>query len=191
MEKRVVLCGIVLFGLILLWGINLPPYEEVFLDDTVEEQQEESENSDYEPHITVHLEKIVEYSFPRNGWIGMEVADVKYIDLMSEINANRDVLTASKGRHAGPSGQEVWYNLPMEGVINIMRESGYDEINYPYWIRDDGCKMLGDYIMVAANLDIRSRGNILETSLGIGLVCDKCEAAYGNDKTLIDIATNW
>ena len=99
-------------------------------------------------------------------------------------------LTKSKGVHQGPSGRETWYNLPMGGVIKIMRGQGFSEEEYPYWIRDDGCKMFGDYIMIAANLELRPRGTIVETSLGPGIVCDTGGFAK-KDTTGIDIATNW
>ena len=46
---------------------------------------------------------------------------------------------------------ETYYNLDMSWNIGVMRGMGFDEVNYPYWIRSDGCKMLGDYIMVAAD----------------------------------------
>lgn len=99
-------------------------------------------------------------------------------------------LTASLGVFRGPSGKETWYNLPMGGVIEIMRNLGYSEQDYPYWVREDGCKMFGDYIMVAASLDIRPKGTILQTSLGLAMVCDTGEFAK-TDQTQIDIATNW
>lgn len=99
-------------------------------------------------------------------------------------------LTRSKGVFDGPSGREKWYNLPMSGVVEIMRSKGYDEIYYPYWIREDGVKMLGDYVMIAANTELRPKGSILETSLGKGIVCDHCAEAM-TDYTLIDIAVDW
>lgn len=99
-------------------------------------------------------------------------------------------LTRSKGVFNGPSGREKWYNLPMSGVVEIMRSKGYDEIYYPYWIREDGVKMLGDYVMIAANTELRPKGSILETSLGKGIVCDHCAEAM-TDYTLIDIAVDW
>lgn len=99
-------------------------------------------------------------------------------------------LTASLGVFNGPSGREKWYNLPMEGVVKIMRGMGYDEMFYPYWVREDGVKMLGDYVMVAANIEVRPKGTVLETSLGRGLVCDACMEANG-EPTLIDIAVAW
>ena len=68
-----------------------------------------------------------------------------------------------------------------------MKDLGYD---YEYWIRDDGCKMYGPYIMVAANLSIRPKGTIVETSLGTGMVCDTGGFAYSNTYQL-DIATAW
>jgi hypothetical protein len=90
----------------------------------------------------------------------------------------------------GPSGKETYYNLEMGGVVSIMRGIGFDEASYPYWVRSDGCKMLGDYVMVAADLSIRPRGSTIATSLGTGLVCDTGSFIYDNP-TQLDIATNW
>ena len=100
---------------------------------------------------------------------------------------NGAVLTASAGRIQGPSGEETYYNLPMDGVISIMRSCGYD---YEYWVRDDGVKMYGDYVMCAANLDLRPRGSLIQTSLGMGIVCDTGGFAYSNP-TQLDIAVTW
>ena len=71
-----------------------------------------------------------------------------------------------------------------------MRELGYSEEEYPYWVRDDGCKMLGDYVMVAADLGIRPKGTILETSLGTAIVVDTGSFAR-YDSTMLDIAVSW
>lgn len=78
----------------------------------------------------------------------------------------------------------------MNGVISIMRNKGYSESKYPYWIRDDGVKMFGNYVMIAANLSLRPRGSIVKTSLGDGIVCDTGGFAK-NNPTQIDIAVNW
>ncbi len=99
-----------------------------------------------------------------------------------------EILTPSSGVAYGPSGFETYYNLDMTGVINIMSSYGYSQSDY--WVRDDGCKMLGNYIMVAASLDIRPRGTILECSLGPAIVCDTGHFAYNNPYQL-DIAVNW
>jgi len=99
-------------------------------------------------------------------------------------------LTAYAGVFNGPSGKETYYNLPMDGVIDMMRTKGYSEEEYPYWVREDGCKMFGPYIMVAAELSSRPKGTILETSLGTAIVVDTGDFAKSN-KTQIDIATNW
>ena len=99
-------------------------------------------------------------------------------------------LNPQKGTIEGPSGKETYYNLDMSGVISIMRNMGFSAKDYPYWVRDDGCKMLGNYIMVAANLDLRPRGSTIATSLGTGLVCDTGGFAYYN-QTQLDIATTW
>lgn len=100
---------------------------------------------------------------------------------------NGSVLSASKGVNYGPTGKETYYNLPMQGVVNIMRGMGYTG---EYWVRADGAKMLGDYVMVAANLSVYPRGTLVPTSLGMGIVCDTGGFAAGNPNQL-DIATAW
>lgn len=100
------------------------------------------------------------------------------------------VLTARNGTIQGPSGKETYYNLPMQGVVRIMRNMGFSESEYPYWVRDDGCKMLGNCVMVAANLNVHPRGSVVETSRGLGLVCDTGGFARNNPYQL-DLATAW
>ena len=100
---------------------------------------------------------------------------------------NGSVLSPSAGVNYGPSGKETYYNLDMSGVVSIMRGMGNND---SYWVRGDGCKMLGNYIMVAANLGVHPRGSLVETSLGTGIVCDTGGFAAGNANQL-DIATNW
>ena len=98
-----------------------------------------------------------------------------------------EVLNASNGTVNGPSGKETYYNLDMSGVVNIMRGIGNTD---EYWIREDGCKMLGDYIMCAADLDVRPRGSLVESSLGTCIVCDTGSFVY-SDSYQLDIAVNW
>lgn len=107
------------------------------------------------------------------------------------VNESESILTRSKGVNYNKNGnRETWYNLNMSGVVKIMRDRGFSEEEYPYWIREDGCKMLGDYIIVAANHDIYPRGTTVHTSLGEGLVCDTGSFIY-TYPTGIDIAVNW
>ena len=68
-----------------------------------------------------------------------------------------------------------------------MEALGYD---YKYWIREDGVKMYGNYVMCAADLSIRPKGTILQTSLGTGIVCDTGSFVNQN-RYQLDIATNW
>lgn len=101
-----------------------------------------------------------------------------------------DVLSKSKGAITGPSGKETYYNLNMTSIVNAMRRAGYTEEEYPYWVRDDGVKMLGSYVMVAANYEIRPKGTIIESSLGYAIVCDTGGFAKTNP-TQIDVAVTW
>lgn len=96
-------------------------------------------------------------------------------------------LTPSAGVFQGPSGKETYYNLPMQGVVSIAKSMG---IAGDYWVRGDGVKMYGDYVIVAANLNIRPRGSLVPTSLGMGIVLDTGGFASSNP-TQLDIATSW
>ena len=97
------------------------------------------------------------------------------------------VLTASNGVNYYGNQKETYYNLNMDGVISIAQSQG---IEGEYWVRDDGCKMYGDYIIVAANLDTHPRGSLVETSLGTGIVLDTGGFA-ASDPNQVDIATDW
>ena len=99
-------------------------------------------------------------------------------------------ITKELGGCMGPSGRETYYNLRMDNCVAYMRELGYSEEEYPYWIRDDGAKMLGLYIMCAANWKTRPRGTIIPTSLGDAIVVDTGEfvADWPNG---VDLAVDW
>lgn len=111
----------------------------------------------------------------------------KGIEFFEEHIYRGPVLSKGRGTIQGPSGKETYYNLNMSGVVSIMRGMGYD---YEYWVRDDGVKMFGNYVMVAANLNLRPRGSLVQTSLGMGIVCDTGGFAKRNP-TQLDIATTW
>jgi len=96
-------------------------------------------------------------------------------------------LTAYSGVFYGPSGLETYYNLDMSIVISNMRALGYSG---DYWVRDDGVKMFGSYVIVAADFCIHPRGSLVETSLGTGIVCDTGSFIYYNPYQL-DIAVSW
>ena len=96
-------------------------------------------------------------------------------------------LTKSAGVNNGPSGKETYYNLPMGGVVRAMQRRG---CNLKYWVRSDGVKMYGDYVMVAANIGLRPYGSIVPTSLGQGMVVDTGSFASSNPRQL-DIAVSW
>ena len=109
------------------------------------------------------------------------------VEAAVEPQTGTGVLNRTLGTVIGPSGKETFYNLDMSGVIAIMQSMGYYA---DYWVREDGVKMYGDYIMVAANLNIRPKGTLVQTSLGMGIVVDTGGFAATNPYQL-DIATTW
>ena len=128
----------------------------------------------------------IEYAGTIGGYIPVEnVTNIK--PELENKNYNGLILNRYNGTVSGPTGKETYYNLSMDKVIFFMKELGYD---YNYWVRSDGVKMYGDYIMIAANTYIYKKGTLLETSLGIGMVCDHCVASETN-KNQVDIAVTW
>ncbi|MDO4621745.1 MAG: hypothetical protein Q4B22_02215 [Eubacteriales bacterium] len=97
------------------------------------------------------------------------------------------VLDRQAGKIRGPECEETYYSLEMSGVVDIMRNMGNTD---DYWVRDDGVKMLGDYVMVAANLDEHPRGSLVQSSLGMAIVCDTGGFAVDHPDR-IDVAVNW
>lgn len=116
---------------------------------------------------------------------GTTVVEVQEIVPFDTNDPLPDHLTGSSGVFYGPSGKETYYNLPMGNCINFMRDLGYSVEQYPFWVREDGCKMLGYYVMIAANTYIYPKGTIIQTSMGKAIVVDRCAAGF------IDICVTW
>ena len=112
----------------------------------------------------------------------------EYKAIQGAFDYDGPVLTRSRGAlAAGPSGKETYYNLNMSGCISIMNGRGFNE---PYWVRSDGVKMYGYYVMCAAGLGIRPKGTIVESSNGLAIVVDTGGFASRNPRQL-DIAVTW
>ena len=94
-------------------------------------------------------------------------------------NGSGGVLTPSGGVNQFEGHTETYYNLDMSGVIANAHAMG---LQGNHWVRGDGVKMFGDYVIVAAQL---AKGTIVNTSLGTGIVLDYCPAGT------YDIAVTW
>ena len=99
-----------------------------------------------------------------------------------------DHLTKSGGVYYGPSGKETYYNLNMNGVVSNAQNMG---IEGEYWVREDGCKMYGEYIICAADLNTHPRGSLVESSLGTCIVLDTGGFATNGSGVALDIAVDW
>ncbi len=127
---------------------------------------------------------------------------------------DKDYLTAAAGSicYYGKDGRytkETWCDLDPSYLVTLMREKGYD---LDFWIREDGVYMYGDYVMVAADISGMDgsrqsaeyrKGDLVETSLGTGMVVDYCGMAvavgdgafkggrFGDIDVWYDIYTAW
>ena len=98
-------------------------------------------------------------------------------------------LTRRLGTVEGPSGKETYYNLSMTNICeNYLPPLG---ITGHYWVRSDGCKMWGNYIMLATDTYRWPKGSIYEVSLGMGIVVDHCASAQSYSGRWTDIAVAW
>lgn len=108
-------------------------------------------------------------------------------EVIEELYYSSGCLTPEGGVYWFGDQKETYYNLPMDVIVSIAESNG---IEGEYWIRDDGCKMLGDYIILACNRSVHPYGSIVETSLGYGISLDTGGFAESNPYQ-VDIAVNW
>lgn len=167
------------------------------LEKTIDEKNKQIANN----HIIIHYQKDIELTDNNINDIEESCLDFYYPESNIDENivyeedntkcddefSNNSVLTASSGVNYFGNQKETYYNLDMSGCIQIMKDMGNTD---EYWVREDGCKMLGDYIMIAANLNVYPRGSLVETSLGTGIVVDTGEFAE-SDPYQVDIAVTW
>lgn len=106
-----------------------------------------------------------------------------------DIETPYSVLNKRMGVNYFNGQKETYYNLRMTGVIRLLDDMGIP--HGEYWVRDDGAKMLGDYIMLATDTDRIPKGTIWETSLGTGMIVDHCSGSESYPGVWIDVAVNW
>lgn len=118
-----------------------------------------------------------------------------YMEELGDDGANADTNPVPTGDHITPQSgtfnfeghTETYYNLDMSVVVQVAQSRG---IAGEYHVREDGAKMIGDYIMVAACYDVHPYGSLVNTSLGMGIVVDTGGFVAWNPEG-IDIATTW
>ena len=153
-------------------------------EDDIRKEETEAQSKQEQEEIIV--EKTSE---AKEDW-EQALKDERRKDLANQTRSyywNGPVLSRSNGSVYGPSGKETYYNLNMSGCVSNMNRRGY---HYEVWVRNDGCKMFGDYIMCAANLGVHPFGSLVECSLGTCIVVDTGGFAAGNPNQL-DIAVTW
>lgn len=96
----------------------------------------------------------------------------------SGVNWFNDGLTVHK---------ETYYNLNMKRVVDNAHDKG---LMGEYWVREDGVKMFGTSVIVAANQNKYPYGSCVYTSKGRGIVLDTGTFAEENPEQY-DIAVEW
>ena len=109
--------------------------------------------------------------------------------LLTPATVKAESLTAKGGVNYFGEQKETWYNLPMDRIYEKADQRFGS--HHKRWIRSDGCKMYGPYIICAADWRIHPYGSNVESSLGTCVVLDTGGFASGDPTFQIDIATNW
>ena len=135
------------------------------------------------PAKKINAENIADYERAKG------IAYTKYIKQKEadERIETGNCLTMANGVYTYNGHRETYYNLNMSRIVEILKNEG---IEGEYQVREDGCKMYGDYIMVAANFKLYPRGTIVETSRGLGIVADT-GTFVENYPDGFDIAVDW
>lgn len=149
-------------------------------------------NEDYNTLQVKHtmLQNNYEELVTKNAELEKELEEATSSELDEEIAKEvaringESKLTADLGVNYYKGNKETYYNLDMAGVINIAKYKGYVDT---YWVREDGVKMYGDYVLAAANYKTHPYGSIVETSLGTAIVLDTGHLAENQ----FDIAVTW
>ena len=85
--------------------------------------------------------------------------------------------------------KETYYNLNMTRIY-AKADKNFGS-HHAKWIREDGVKMYGPYVVLAVPFDVYPYGTTdIPTSLGLGIALDTGTFAETN-KNQIDIAVNW
>lgn len=144
-------------------------------------------------------------------FVSLSVDGVKDYGSEEHLKYVRQFAKNSREQNVGPSGLETWCPLSVVQLVENM-ETIYGHTNLKDSIREDGVRVLSgvdpngqyyeDLVIVAA--DVRhernpdgtfERGQIVETSLGTGIVVDLCEEAMNirenGGPVLFDIYAAW
>lgn len=122
------------------------------------------------------------------GYIKKEYISNQKTSVFVQFEWNGPKLNATKGTCYGPSGKETYYDMNMSTVVQTLKSRGYDG---DFWIRSDGVKMFGNYVMTAAKYSDHPYGSIIPTSLGYAIVCDTGGFATYDSGVILDIAVAW
>ena len=145
-----------------------------------EPEEEPAEEAEIEPY-KVGAISVMKLPDDRGG-----ITEIDYEEVKSYLPTGPH-LTPEGGVFEFEGHTETYYNLDMSVVVQVAQSRG---IAGEYWVREDGCKMLGDYIMVAACYDIHPYVSLVNTSLGMGIVVDTGGFTAWNAYN-IDISCAW
>ena len=86
--------------------------------------------------------------------------------------------------------KETYYNLPMDRIFE--RADRNFGKHHKKWVREDGVKMYGPYVVLAVNYRKYPYGTTdIPTSLGLGIALDTGAFATEDNLDQVDIAVNW
>ena len=196
-KKKVILLALIM---------TLTGLKSIIKNSTITIIDEEHYENIEEEQIVYSIEKSINYNYAHVDKM------INYDYICQTPSYSPTVLEARKGNNIGPEAFETFYDLPMNVVV-VNLEKLYGFSNLEYKVRCDGVKILSgtlpngkefkDLVMVAADVRDKNtnpkgtyeRGDLVNTSLGKGIVVDACGEAKAkrryNKGNHYDIATAW
>jgi len=208
-KKIIIIAVLALVELFLIWYISQGDAQrQKFIEvlqgqvETLESQLvsytdslEDSSNTIDNLNITIEeqdeiIEELIEQQEKLTETQQALISEIELLKTAQEYSVVPGRLTRAGGVAWFEGHKETYYNLPMDMVVMYAQQRIAGYADKEMWIREDGCKMLGDYIMVAADQTVHPYASIVMTSLGEGIVVDTGAFTMWNSEQ-IDIATNW
>lgn len=100
------------------------------------------------------------------------------------------ILTARRGVNYFEGQKETYYNLNMDRIY-AKADSNFGS-HHKKWVREDGVKMYGPYVVLAVNFRKYPYGTTdIPTSLGLGIALDTGAFATEDNLDQVDVAVTW
>ena len=117
-----------------------------------------------------------------------QIPEIEWVDQDGNVLENQEQVLYAWWQ--GPNGLESYCQMDPNEFVQNLRDIGMDEEHYPVWVRYDGMKMFGPYVICAANLEEHPIGSIVQGKFGEYIVVAATAEAQQIPE-ILKIAVDW